>query len=198
MPIVETNPKQAFQKFETHMAEMVGRVLALPAGTTLTLIWTDAAAGTLSFTRGGIATSIPIETRFGELHLSLSQDLIALRDGRKYRLRTKRYAYKLLPSADPRADAVLRWEYDSETEDHKECRNHVHVNVAFPLGVGRLEFNRVHVPTAWVLVEHVLRFLIHDLHVAPKEPNWPDILRASETDFYEKFTSKRYKAAKAD
>jgi hypothetical protein len=75
----------------------------------------------------------------------------------------------------------------------KECRNHLHVNAAIPAGHGTLPLKRAHIPTAYDLVEHVLRFLFHDLGVPPRTGEWPDILRASETRFYEKFSGKRYR-----
>jgi hypothetical protein len=193
MPIVETQPKQAFEKFETHMSNLVNSVLTLPGGTSLTIKWKDE-AGNLAFTRGGVPTLVPLASpRFGTLYLSVSQDLIALREGRKFRLRTKRYAYKLFGTDDPRADALLRWEFSSETDDGKECRNHLHVNTTFPVGHGTFNLNRLHVPSAWVLVEHVLRFVFHDLQVPAKTQEWPARLRASETEFYENFTGKRYR-----
>jgi hypothetical protein len=174
------------------MVEMVRTVLDIPGGTVLVVKWKDT-AGVLGFTRGGIATSVPVETKFGTLYLSLAQDLIAIREGARFRLRTKRYAYKLLPSASPSAEAIIRWEFNAETDDRRECRNHVHLNASFPVGDGTLHLARTHVPTAWVLVEHILRFLFHDLEVAPRDQDWPQILRASETKFYEQFTSKRYR-----
>ena len=192
MPIFDTQPKRAFEQFETHIEEVVRSVLDMPSPTKLTLKWRDL-DGVLEFTRNSIGTTVPLNTRYGQLHLSISQDLTALREGRRYRLRTQRYAYKLLPSQDPRAEAVIRWEFDSATDDRAECRNHLHVNAALPFGHGTLDLKRVHVPTAWVLIEHVLRFLFHDLHVPPKTQDWPQILRDSETKFYESFTSKRYK-----
>jgi len=33
----------------------------------------------------------------------------------------------------------------------------------------------------------------HDLEVAPRTQDWPEMLRASETKFFEEFTSKRYR-----
>ncbi len=192
VPIIDTNPNRAFRKFEVHMEELVRSVLPLPAGVVLAVKWKDT-NGTLAFTRGGIATSVPVETRLGWLHLSLAQDLAAVREGTRFRLRTKRYAYKLLPTGDPAAEAIIRWEFDTETDDRAECRNHIHVNASFPVGNGTLALNRAHVPTAWVLIEHVLRFLLHDLAVPARTHKWPEILRASETAFYERFTSKRYR-----
>jgi hypothetical protein len=192
MPILESQPKRAFERFESHMIEVVKKVLVLPPGTVLSLKWHEL-AGTLAFTRGAVATVVPLETSLGPLYLSIAQDLAAIPEELRFRLRTQRYAYKLYGSDDPRADAIIRWEFDAGTDDAAHCRNHVHVNAAFPVGHGMLNFNRLHVPSAWVLVEHVLRFLFHDLEVTPRTQNWPAILRESETTFYEKFTSKRYK-----
>lgn len=192
MPIVERNSKRAFERFETHMEGLVRSVLPLPAGVTLTLVQRRD-SGVLQFTRGSVGTSIPIDTRIGQLHLSLNQDVIAIREGRFYRVRTKRYQYKLLPTSDPAAEAIIRWEFDADTADDGECRNHMHINASLPVGHGTLLLNRVHIPTAWVLIEHVLRFLFHDLEVTPRTLQWPQLLRASETTFYEEFTSKRYR-----
>jgi hypothetical protein len=111
---------------------MVRRVLPLPQGVRLTLVRREDSA-VLEFTRGGIGTSIPLATVVGQLHLSLNQDLVALREARKrlqYRLRTQRYQYKLLPTSDAEAEAILRWEYSADTPPDKECRNHLHVNAA--------------------------------------------------------------------
>ena len=192
MPIVERNSKRAFDRFESHMKEVVCAVLSLPGGVTLVLTRREN-SGVMEFVRGGVGTSVPLDTMLGELHLSLNQDLVALREGRLYRLRTLRYEYKLLPTADPEAEAIIRWEFRADTPDHAECRNHMHVNASLPVGHGTLTLGRVHIPTAWVLIEHVLRFLFHDLHVSPRTQDWPQILRASETKFYEEFTSKRYR-----
>jgi hypothetical protein len=196
MPIVETNPKRAFERFERHMEEMVRSVLPLPAGVKLTLVTVEN-SGVLEFTRGGVGTSVPLETNLGELHLSLNQDVVAIREGLRerlvYRVRTQRYQYKLLPTGDPEAEAIIRWEFRADTPDDKECRNHLHINASLPVGHGTLTLARAHIPSAWVLVEHVLRFLFHDLQVPPRTDKWPEILRASETAFYEQFTSKRYR-----
>ncbi|SRR6266511_5305527 len=195
MPIIEGNPRHAFEKFEVHMEAMVRSVLPMPAPTVLTLRWKDE-SGVLQFTKASIPTSVPVDTTLGELHLSIAQNLRAIREGPKYRLRTQRYAYKLLPSDDPGAEALIRWEFDADTDDHAQCRNHLHLNASLPVGHGTLHLSRAHVPTAWVLVEHVLRFLFHDLQVAPRTADWPTILRESETQFYEQFTSKRYRFGK--
>lgn len=67
------------------------------------------------------------------------------------------------------------------------------INASIPAGLGTLNLKRAHIPSSWVLIEHVLRFLFHDLEVGARTAQWPEILRASETEFYEQFTSKRYR-----
>jgi hypothetical protein len=192
VPLVSTNPKKVFQRFEKHIVPMVGSVLPLPPAFQLVLKRNDE-RGTLELTRGGVGLPVPIETNLGGLYLSLNQDLVAVREGITHRLRTQRYQYKILPSDDPRAEALIRWEFDADTADDVECRNHLHVNTSFPIGLGSCDLKRVHVPTAWVLIEHVLRFLFHDLAVPAKTSDWPKILRNSEPTFYEKFSGKRYR-----
>jgi hypothetical protein len=193
VPIIETSPRAAFERFDAHMGDMIRSVLPIPRGTSVG-VKTVRDSATLGFWCGGVAAAVPVETaRLGTFYLSLSQDLIAVREGTRFRLRTQRYAYKLLPSRDPRADAILRWEFKADTDAAAECRNHMHINAALPVGHGALTLNRAHLPTAWVLVEHVLRFLFHDLEVPAVTEEWPKILRDSETAFYERFTSKRYK-----
>jgi len=191
LPIIETNPKRAFAEFEAHIEEVVRSVLPLPAGIKLSLS-TRKDFGVLEFVRGGIATAARIESNVGPVWLSINQELEAVRERtRRYRVRTRRYAYRLREAEGARR-AFLRWEYDSSTPDEGCCRHHMHAQSALALGGGTLSLES-HLPTGWVLIEHVMRFLFHDLHVEPRTETWPQILRASETKFYEQFTSKRYK-----
>jgi hypothetical protein len=56
-----------------------------------------------------------------------------------------------------------------------------------------LDLNRAHVPTGWVTIEEIIRFMIVDLGVKPPcRSRWPEVLVASERKFFEEFTSKRY------
>jgi hypothetical protein len=61
------------------------------------------------------------------------------------------------------------------------------------LGGGNIDLNRAHAPSGWVTIEEILRFLIHDLGVTPVDDGWPVALEESEQEFFENFTSKRYK-----
>jgi hypothetical protein len=57
-----------------------------------------------------------------------------------------------------------------------------------------LHFGRLHVPTGWVTIEEVIRFLIQELHVTPLSQNWDAILRESEQSFRER-TARRGSAS---
>lgn len=193
MPIIERRPERAFQEFEKHICELVRDTLPLPSGIRLALT-TKGHFGVLEFVRGGIGTSVELATSVGPLWFSINQELVAEKEQkRRFRLRTRRYAYRLATSGDPRAEAILRWEYDSSIEDDVQCRHHHHSNAAIPFGSQTLNLQRLHLPTGWVLIEEVLRFLFHDLGVQPRVADWPGRLRSSEDRFHTEFTSKGYK-----
>ncbi len=60
-----------------------------------------------------------------------------------------------------------------------------------PLGDGHLDLDKAHVPTGWVTIEEVIRFLIVDLGVEPPcGSDWVQCVTKSETRFYQEFTGK--------
>jgi hypothetical protein len=195
MPLIQRNPKRAFEDFEEHIEGVVKAVLPIPHPVRLSVRWAeDKHKGKLEFTKGSIGTSVPVDTKVGTLYLSLNQDLLAVKEGkRKFRLRTTRYSYRLAVGPEGRARAILRWDFRDDLEPDKWCRQHVHVDAAVNLGETALGLERLHVPTAWVLIEHVLRFLFTDLNVKARTHDWPEILRASEKDFVEKFSGRHYR-----
>lgn len=193
MPIIERRPRNAFMRFRDHLRHLIVKTLPLPGHVRLDVTHTGQ-TGTLEFVRGdGVATAVPLRTDYGEVYLTLTQLLEAVRDGRRYRLTTKGYAYRLLNSNQPTSDAVIRWEYVSDADRDKWCRHHIQINGAVPLGNGAIDLNRSHPPSGWITIEELIRFLIHDLGVAPVDSNWPEALEESEREFFESFTSKRYK-----
>lgn len=125
----------------------------------------------------------------------MSQLLEAVKEGSGYRLRTVQYWYGIQESADLSEKALLRWEYVSDAPKDGWCRHHVQAPAEIEAAGGTLDLDKLHVPTGWVTIEEVIRFLIVDLGVLPPcGDEWPAKLAASERDFYEKFTSKRYRA----
>jgi hypothetical protein len=196
MPIIDRVPKRAFDQFEHHIEGMVRAVLPMPSGVKFSL-WSSGHKhkATLSFVIGAssLRTAVPLETKIGTLFLSIEQDLLAERSGRGFRVRTERYGYRLAASDEGRAKSLIRWEYRRDIGRQRECRNHLHIAAAVPAGDGALLVDKVHVPTGWVLIEDVLRFLIHDLEVTPRTQDWARMLSTSETKFFEDFTTKRHK-----
>jgi hypothetical protein len=193
MPIIERKPAKAFNRFRDHLRHLVVKTIPVPGHLRLDVTVTGN-TGTLEFVRGdGVASSVPLQTDYGEVYLTLTQLLEAVREGRKYRLTTRGYAYRLLNSAEPTSDAVIRWEYVSGADRDKWCRHHVQIGVAVALGNGAIDLNRKHAPSGWITIEELIRFLIHDLGVTPIDDHWPQALEDSERHFFENFTGKRYK-----
>jgi hypothetical protein len=151
---------------------------------------------TLSFANAQHDDSVPIRTRLGTAYLYMSQKLVAEQSDGLYRLRTRAYAYKLYdacPTLD--GDALVRWEYEPAPAGHDgPCRHHVQFGKMVPavrFGSGTFNMTRFHMPTGWVLMEEVFRFLICELGMEPPcEDEWPVVLQRSERAFFTGFTDK--------
>ena len=144
---------------------------------------------------------MPIDTSYGRLHLSLAQEIYAEEQSdepsdRRFRLTSLRYWYRLLQRPDPKEQALLRWEYDKKLRvGSNTCRHHIQqaATLKIPSLEAELDLNKLHLPSGWVTIEELIRFIICELHFkAPCGDEWPEILEASERKFYEEFTSKRY------
>jgi hypothetical protein len=173
--------------------EHVGALVAATVTNTYPLLArTDRTNTILGFRQGGVI-AIPLETRFGRLYFYLSQSLEAVTEADGFRLRTRQYWYRIQTDPSPKAQALVRWEYDAETSKQRYARHHVQIRANLPVGEADLDLNKAHVPTGWVTMEEVIRFLIVDLGVAPPcGDSWPEKLHESEEKFYTDFTSKRY------
>lgn len=74
------------------------------------------------------------------------------------------------------------------------ARHHVQLPAYLAAGTGQIDLDKVHLPTGWVTLEEVIRFLIAELGIeAPCGAAWPEVLSESERAFFEEFTGKRYK-----
>jgi hypothetical protein len=122
------------------------------------------------------------------LYLYLGQTLKAVKENGQFRLRTIGYAYRV--SVDQGRDNknwLIRWEYVSrEPSGPLHPRHHCHVNGKFHHSnrIGALQ--KVHIPSGWVTMEEVIRFLIHELDVKSSSPNWDKLLLESEETFRER------------
>lgn len=190
MPIFGRTPFDCLETFREHVASLVAATLP-----TKDPVVVRAAAGedvtpraALVFVRGPVA----IETNVGTLFLDLLQLLGTEREAkRKHRLRTLKYWCRLQETTT--GDALIRWEYEPAVLPR--CRHHVQLRPArLRVATGELDLNRLHLPTGWVTIEEVIRFLVAEMGVTPPcGSEWGRLLADSERRFFEEFTSKRYK-----
>ena len=125
MPIVERKPEQAFRRFFKHINKLVTATIPIPPH--VRLAWTSRGSlATMEVVRGdGIGTALT--TRFGSLYMTLNQVLETEPELRRFRLKTKEYSYRILDQDDPRANAIIRWEYVSDAAPGGFCRHHVQI-----------------------------------------------------------------------
>jgi hypothetical protein len=188
MAILGRTPKDCFDQFRAHIGSLVGKVL--PVQQPVVCKQTDE-HGRLNFS----SKTVAIDTGYGLVHFYLGQDLGTEKKGSKFRLLTQAYSYRI--QLDPGlagVEALIRWEYERtlRASECHHCRNHFHVGkqdgqaigLRFPNAV--LDLSRAHLPTGWVTIEEVIRFLIHDLGVRPPcGDKWPTVLAESERKFRE-------------
>jgi len=111
-------------------------------------------------------------------------------DGRAH---TASYSYTV-QSGDPHELWLARWEYLRERpRGYPYALGHLHVNGSFgdPAGaaLAAKSLARLHLPTARVAFELVLRHLIAEWNVQPKTADWQDVLDESLAGFEERRTA---------
>lgn len=62
------------------------------------------------------------------------------------------------------------------------CQYHVQFHRDYHEVHGDFSPSKLHVPTGWVTIENVSRFLITDLEISPLIETWDEELRKSEED----------------
>ena len=145
---------------------------------------------------------VQLESRtLGKVYLSLAQDLLAKPCEGAHQLTTLQYWYKVFDVQLGQLDEPLfRWERSPVESGKQHCKHHFQVGkvhgderrraIEVHLGAGMLDLNRVHLPTGYVLIEDVLRFLISELGVKPATDKWESVLRESEGRFFREFNSR--------
>jgi len=175
------SPDQVFSTFKDHLSQLLNRTVTQAPLTKLRV-------GTrvlVEFWQNGR----PVCVRVGRgYHLYVGQTLEAIEETRsRYRLKTVAYAYRIAegPSFDDRC--LFRWEYNArEYKDSLAPRHHLHIPAQLRCSGNRiLDTEELHIPTGWITVEEVIRFLIQELDVKPKSKNWDALLCRSEEKFRE-------------
>jgi hypothetical protein len=117
--------------------------------------------------------------------LSLFQRFNAVPGTEGFLLRTIEYAYRIQKA--PNDEALVRFEYvarDAEPE-FDYCRKNVQFHADFHGVFRNFSPSKLHIPTGWVTIERVIRFLFTDFKVKPLRTNWEKILADSERQFRE-------------
>ncbi len=189
MPIIDRTPRKCHDRFLDHLRKLISSTISK------TQYFGGFYSGTdckLSFRNGDEPCTIPIQTKFGRLHLYIGQLVRAEPDGGQYRLETRQYWYRIQATPGQKEKALLRWEYNQETASDGPCRHHGQFMAATT--TPELDLNKLHLPTGYVTIEEVIRFLIVDAGVAPPcGAEWHGVLREAERKFREEFTSKLYR-----
>jgi hypothetical protein len=189
LAITGAKPYACFNTFKQHLTSLFAKTISPTAHPVLI----GAAQQELVFleVKYGVDDSIRLDTRLGPMRLYVRQELLALKEKRRpYRLKTIRYWYHLYPTDSDEGEPLIRWEYESPRvlPDARHCLNHVHLDHQLACGTGTLDLVRCHLPTGWVTIESVLRFVIHELEVAPASTTWHEELTESEKQFRWNFT----------
>jgi hypothetical protein len=181
VPLEAESPEAAVRLFQRHLNRVLNRVL-----TAYRLeFWKVGPVFYLSFLANDELIAVKLK-RPWHLFLSQTVDVSRVENG-QYRLKTVEYVYRIQSSPSIADEAFVRFEYVGPKKDpnFKYCRNHVQFHRDYRNTVEPFSPCDFHIPTGWVTIEHVIKFLITDLKVPPLIHNWRQILNESEKQFRE-------------
>lgn len=199
MPIEGRRPRDCFKNYESHIKRLISETLDGNYVARIVQSNENACEATL---RLGFQNTARVELpsdRYGSVYFYMAQLLIAKPVGKgRHCLKTQSYWYRLYADAGDLSDPLLRWDYESVLKKHeRHCKHHMQIGKCGPggkaielrLGNSSLNLNKAHLPTSYVLIEHVLRFLICDLGVKAVD-HWEQTLADSERTFFSEFSPK--------
>lgn len=195
MPIVGAKPQECFDRFVDHLRGLTSKTIEYKPHLAELYTNPQSLERVIAF-REGDPVAVPIDTNYGMLFFYLSQRLVVVERperprGERFRLETMAYWYRI--QKEPEGHALFRWEYERELPSGKlHARHHLQLHGALTAEKVTFDLNKLHTPTGWVLVEHVIRFLINDLGMKPPcGAAWVDLVEEGERLFLEEFTNRR-------
>lgn len=198
MPIYGRTSKECVEQFRNVLAKLVCQVLHKTRPVRVLQVGDKVLVGI--FDEDGAAIPVRLNTTAERppLFLQLWQtveivDDVGGRGKRAFRLRTLEYNYHL--SSKPEDEPLLRWEYVKHPKNNAQyCRNHLQGAVRLEDDSNVVDFKKMHVPTGYLPLEEVFRFIIDDLaHRPPCGTKWPEVLEESKKQFLEELSSKPQK-----
>jgi hypothetical protein len=173
--LVADSGPAAIKTFKDHLNSLLARTITQTPLVSLEV----GSRATIEFRENGLARAVEIGS--SGFFLFINQSVKFTKEAkRRYRLKTLTYSYRIA-DGPAREDWLFRWEYVShETEQGKSLHPRHHCHLPFD---HRCLTTKTHIPTGWVLLEEVIRFLIHELGVDSLSEDWDDILKKSEEQF---------------
>ena len=181
-----SNPTHILKAFRQQIAGLLNSTLT-DAPVSLVIVEKSQAKWEARVCLGGRADfSRAVPLRQKPLHLFLAQNVVVRREGKEkiWRLKTLQYGYRIQGGPSLDSERYFRFQHKArEIEDSFHPRHHLHLPVSMECGTTRVNLSRVHIPTGWVPLEEVIRFLIEELGVKAKTRDWDSVLRKSEEKF---------------
>lgn len=187
-------PGECFDQFAEHLNVLLQSTLSRKAHVRISVLDDGGIEkGTLGWSDEKF---LPVTTQYGRLYLWLAQSLECTHEpkeaaNRRYRLSTREYWYRLQRTEALDGASLIRWEYTSPQHDKYKgkrwCWRHVQLDGSTDLPGGKMNFDRLHTPSGYVVIEDVLRYLFNDLKVKPQSRDWHDLLIESEKKFKRDF-----------
>ena len=176
------NPNEVFEKFTTHLGRLLNRTVTDAPLSYLVVNEKDNRAY-VSFRHYDAQVAAPLFSH--DLFLFLGQVLTVIPEGGEWRLKTLSYRYWIQGDDDANTDSwFFRFEYTSPTMKLiMNPRHHMHVPCTLRCGARDIELKQIHIPTGWVTVEEIIRFLVNELGVRCKARKWDKLLLESEELF---------------
>jgi len=183
MPLPARTPRDAFHTLQDHLNGVLNKVLTQYRLRFVVSGGKQDQASLVFFSPQGIPVAVPL--RPSSWFLYLGQELKAVPEGKAYTLRTLKYEYRVQRTPSLQDEAEVRFEFVSHHLDSSArwCRHHVQFHRDYQDVRDGFSPNKLHIPTGWVTIENVIRFLITDLDVPPLIETWEEELRKSEEQF---------------
>ena len=183
MPLPVRTSREAFHALQSYANGILNKVLTRHRLEFFVRAAAQDQATLAFFDRRRVAVAVSLPPSPWYLHLGL--ELKAVPEEQGYGLQMLKYAYRIQRTPSLQDEAEVRFEYVSRELDPSArwCRHHVQFHRDYHGVREGFSPQKFHIPTGWVTIENVVRFLIADLGVPPLIETWEEELKRSEEQF---------------